>query len=314
MLGSNMKRAVEASLDRIYQATNNKFVSLDVYWGGKTAGIVMNGGSAKIMFPNVDDTKQVPDNKFHDLLGYAIHELGHAWFTNDKPWDEARRQHGSFVGSLINGLEDPRIERKVIESGYAPNGRVLFERLCNSILLEDGYVEPDDLKNVPFLLAIEGRRLNGYSLICSSIVERSPWRSDIEWALNAAHVAKDTAEIVRIAIELNKRLQEAQQPNQPDKPEQTGQPGQPGQPGQGGQPGDQQGDQPGQPGEGNKPGDKPGKTKGNKPGKGKGKGEGRPVEPDDFINRGLADHVYPNEDGRLIVGKVIYQKFPWEHK
>jgi hypothetical protein len=312
MLGSNMKRAVEASLDRIYQATNNKFVSLDVYWGGKTAGIVMNGGSAKIMFPNVDDTKQVPDNKFHDLLGYAIHELGHAWFTNDKPWDEARRQHGAFVGSLINGLEDPRIERRVIESGYAPNGRVLFERLCNSILLEDGYVEPDDLKNVPFLLAIEGRRLNGYSLICPSIVERSPWRSDIEWALNAAHVAKDTAEIVRIAIELNRRLQKAQQPNQPDKPEQPDQPGQGGQPGQPGdqpgQEGDQPGDQPGQPDD--QPGDKRRKRKI----KGKGKDEARPVEPDDFINRGLADHVYPEEDGTLIVGKVVYQKFPWEHK
>jgi len=310
MLGANMKRAVEASLDRIYQATGNRFESLEVYWGGKTAGIILTGGSAKILFPNVDDTKQIPDSKFHDLLGYAIHELGHAWFTTNRPWDDARRSHGSFVNSLINGLEDPRIEQKVIDSGFAPNGRVLFERLCNSVLSTEGYVEADDFKNIPFVLAIEGRRLNGYSLVCKSVLPRSPWRTDLEWALNEARKARSTAEIVLIAIELNRRLQRAKdQPQDQPEDQPQDQPGQPDKPGQPGQPGN--GDKPGdKPGEGNS--DKPSNKPGKKSGKGKGNEEGRSVEPDDFINREFQEHVYENENGALIVGKVVYHKFPWE--
>jgi hypothetical protein len=202
-------------------------------WTGRTAGIIFHrnpfGCNAKVLFPAIDETSQIPNDTFNNLIGYALHELGHAWFTDNKPWDDARNRHGHFVSNLINGLEDPRIERKVIESGRAPNSRALFENLLNSVLKRDGYVEADDKKNIPFLLAVEGRRLNGYQVNVPNIINDSPWAKHLHWALKRASQAKDTATIVKIAIELFKRIKEQEQEEkqkekekgqgQPDKPQ-----------------------------------------------------------------------------------------------
>ena len=178
MLGFKIKRGVEASVERIFKATGSEFDKLTFNWSGQTAAVSFSKRSgavtARVIFPNIDDNKQIPDSVHHDLVGYAVHELGHIWFTDNDPWDAARHTHGAFVGSLINGLEDPRIERFVIESGHVPNARVLFNHVVNSVLLKSGYVEPDDFKNIPFTLAIEGRRLNGYNIPFPSVLPDSP--------------------------------------------------------------------------------------------------------------------------------------------
>jgi len=215
MLGLNVKRGVATTLERVFNASGEEMGELEILWSGKTAGIIFDKRygvtNAKVIFPSVDEKSDIPQTMFNNLIGYALHELGHAWYTDNKPWDRARNEFGSFVGSLINGLEDPRIERCVIESGRAPNARALFENLVNSILTKDGYVEPDDKKNIPFLLAIEGRRMNGYNICADSIVDASPWKKDIKWALKRANKAKDTAGIVKIAVELFKRLTEKEE-------------------------------------------------------------------------------------------------------
>lgn len=329
MLGINVKRGVESTLERVFNNTGRQFDTLSFLWTGKTAGVVTErfGGAieAKVIFPNIDETKDVPNKVFTDLIGYALHELGHVWFTDDEPWHIARDNHGEFVSNLINGLEDPRIERRVIESGYAPNSRSLFEGLIDSVLERDGYVEPDDLKNVPFLLAIEGRRLNGYPIRFPSIVDASPWAVDLHWALTEANRASNTQKIAEIAIELHKRLQQAQPKRKKDDKDgkQDGQPGKDGKQGdQGGQEG-QPGGQPGQPGEqpgeepsdqGNQPGgkgDKSGDKPGDKPGK-KGKGtEPREVEPRSFIEDRLAPHQSTADQGdhpRPSVSKPVIEE------
>lgn len=220
MLGIDVKRGVASTLERVFNASGNRFSKLEILWSGKTAGIIHRrvgeAVNAKVLFPTLDETKVVPKETFNNLIGYALHELGHAWFTDNEPWDKAREKHGSFVSNLINGLEDPRIERLVIESGRAPNARVLFENLVNSILKRDGYVKPDDKRNIPFLLAVEGRRLNGYAIIEPSIVDASPWAADIRWALRKAQTAKNTSAIVKIAVELFKRIREQEQPKPED--------------------------------------------------------------------------------------------------
>lgn len=223
MLGIDVKRGVASTLERVFNASGNRFSKLEILWSGKTAGIIHRrvgeAVNAKVLFPTLDETKVVPKETFNNLIGYALHELGHAWFTDNEPWDKAREKHGSFVSNLINGLEDPRIERLVIESGRAPNARVLFENLVNSILKRDGYVKPDDKRNIPFLLAVEGRRLNGYAIIEPSIVDASPWAADIRWALRKAQTAKNTSAIVKIAVELFKRIREQEQPKPQDQPQ-----------------------------------------------------------------------------------------------
>ena len=333
LLGIDVKRGVASTLERVFNRTGNRFEKLEILWSGKTAGIIFKrspfGVNAKVLFPNIDETKRIPHDVFNNLIGYALHELGHAWFTNNAPWDNAREKHGKFVNNLINGLEDPRIEKLVIESGRAPNSRALFENLLNSVLKRDGYVQPDDKKNIPFLLAVEGRRLNGYNVCVPSIVNDSPYRDDIRWALKRAHVAKSTDAIVKIAIELFNRLREhgkdeGQGDGQQDGQQQDGQDGQQdgnkpdgkqdgqgdkqdgqqdGQPSQGGQPNDEQG-QDGEPSDGkqsadgNQDGEQSGEQSDEQSEDGKngsGKADesfngGRDVEPSGFIEDSLGSY------------------------
>jgi hypothetical protein len=353
MLAINAKRGVESTVERVFGSTGNAFSKLQVLWTGSTAGIIFsrngNAVDAKIVFPAIDEGAEMKRSTFNNLIGYAIHELGHAWFTTNQPWDQARNEYGQFVGNLINGLEDPRIERKVIESGYAPNAKALFEELLNSILKKNGYVDADDLKNVPFLLAVEGRRLNGYHIDAPSITDLAPWSADLHWALAEAQVAPNTYRIAEIAIELFKRLkdfepepkgdgeeegdddQDGDQDGDGDKP--TDGDGDKGGDG-GGKPtdkptdgdGDQDGDKGGQGGEkGSEGGDQPtdggeptdenkSSEEGNKNGGGKEFAGGRNVEPSEFIEGELKDQkssLSTRLDNRPSSAKPTYATFEW---
>ena len=342
MLAINAKRGVESTLERVFKNAGGRFDRLNFVWSGTTAGIIFERGQhgvdAKILFPAINEASDIPRAKFNNLIGYALHELGHAWFTDNDPWDNARREHGGFVANLINGLEDPRIELKVIESGYAPNSRALFEDLINSVLAKNGHVDADDIKNVPFLLAIEGRRLNGYHINVPSIIDDAPWASDLHWALGEAQLATNTQRIAEIAIELYKRLQQETQGDKPtDKPEPPddqeppvgGQPCDDGEPteggdqpsdeqGDGGEGGDQGGDQGGEEGGegGDKPTDKPSDKPSDKPTKGRGKSDfegGRDPEPSDFIEGELADSDVQSGGDIPNVAKPKFAKFIWEN-
>ncbi|MFZ4599698.1 MAG: hypothetical protein ACOYNN_13720 [Terrimicrobiaceae bacterium] len=337
MLAINAKRGVESTLERVFKNAGGRFDRLNFVWSGTTAGIIFERGQhgvdAKILFPAINEASDIPRAKFNNLIGYALHELGHAWFTDNDPWDDARREHGGFVANLINGLEDPRIELKVIESGYAPNSRALFEDLTNSVLAKNGYVEADDLKNVPFLLAIEGRRLNGYHINVPSIIDDAPWASDLHWALGEAQLATNTQRIAEIAIELYKRLQQDEEggggkgDKPTDEPEgeegeegdggegdtQGDKPTDDGEGGEGGEGGDQGGDQGGDEG-GDKPTDKPSDKPSDKPTKGRGKSDfegGRDPEPSDFIEGELADSDVQSGGDIPNVAKPKFAKFTW---
>ena len=333
MLAIHAKRGVESTLERIFKNTGRAFDRLEFLWSGTTAGISFerNGSAlhAKVIFPAINEVAQVSRERFNNLIAYAVHELGHAWFTDNQPWDVARREHGGFVSNLINGLEDPRIERKVIESGYAPNSKALFEDLINSVLGKDGYVDALDIKNVPFLLAVEGRRLNGYAINVPSIVNDAPWSADLHWALAQAQSARNTQQIVDVALELYKRLQHAPEPNEPptepptDPSDEEGD--EQGGDGRGkkndkptdgdGDGDDGQGDKPTD-GEGDKPSDQGGDKPNDKPNKGRGKSDfegGRDVEPSDFIEREMKDESFTVDSGkaRPSVGKPKYAIFEW---
>ena len=339
MLAINAKRGVESTLERVFKNAGGRFDTLEFVWSGSTAGIIFEriGATikAKILFPAINEASDIPRAKFNNLIGYALHELGHAWFTDNDPWDDARREHGGFVANLINGLEDPRIELKVIESGYAPNSRALFEDLTNSVLAKNGYVEADDLKNVPFLLAIEGRRLNGYHINVPSIIDDAPWASDLHWALGEAQLATNTQRIAEIAIELYKRLQQDEEggggngDKPTDKPEpDDGEEREGGEKGEGGtqgekptDKGDDQGDDKGGDegddrgcDEGGKDGDKPTDKPSDKPTKGRGKSDfegGRDPEPSDFIEGELADSDVRSGGDIPNVAKPQFAKFTW---
>ena len=213
MLGMDVKRGITATCERVFIASGNRFENLKVLWGGKTACINYSKDregavTATIVLPNIDESVHIPQTQFNNSIGFVLHELGHAWFTTNKPWDDAVTTHkdGKYIGSLINGLEDPRIEQCVIDSGYAPNSAPLFHALINSMLAKNGY--PDELtkQSLPFILAVEGRRLNGYTINVPDLVSTSIYAHEINRALQLAKKAKSTREVVTIAENLYDEL------------------------------------------------------------------------------------------------------------
>ena len=175
----------------IKQEVSKQLGGYPIDWHGQSAVVV----GSQIVLPAIDDDLDYPDGIYRQMLGYGFHELGHLRYTDHDPWDWAVHNHGRFLGGLINGLEDLRIEQVMIRSGV------------DQTLFEDGYVEPDDRHNIGFVLAVEGRRLNGYRLACKSILDESPWASPIWWALKKIRSARSTGEVVTIALRLHRRLQ-----------------------------------------------------------------------------------------------------------
>ena len=335
MLGINAKRAIESTFERVFKSTGGRFESVTVVWGGSTAGVKYStyDHTCNLLLPPIDDLAEINQQQLNQFIGYALHELGHCWFTQNAPWDAARAQGGQFLSNLINGLEDPRIEQAVIASGYAGNAAALFESLTNAVLTRDGYVHPDDIRNVPFQLAIEGRRLNGYRICVPPVWEDSIYRLAIGRALADAHKATSTAEIVEIAQRLLADLQQQQQQQQQEQQQEQQQAGddqagddqagdQSGDQGgdqsgdqagdqagdrggdqSGGQSGDQAGDQSGDQSDGQAGDQQGGDQQGGEDGEGIGHsssfGDERAVEPHDFIKSSFGELIKQHDRPRL---------------
>jgi hypothetical protein len=316
MLGSDFKRGVATTLERVFNASDWTFSELTFQWCGKGASVYFNEVGprtllARFTFPNVDDNKVIPKKTLPKFIAMALHELGHAWFTNNGPWDKHR--DNPTLCRLINGLEDPRIERMVIESGIAANAAPLFENLINE-MMGGTYCKPNDFQNIAFQLAVEGRRMNGYRIALPPVYTKSRYRVPIQWALDEAHKAQSTAEIVKIAVELLARLNALKPPSNqsPDGPGPK--------PGPGDAPSEGPSDGPGDEGEGegedegDKPADGPAKgdEKGDGPASGKGAGGERPIEPD--LADELKEHACTADDYTprpTWKTPTIYQ-FTWE--
>lgn len=302
MQGIDVKRGVSATMERVVAAAGDHFYKLEVIWAGNSAGIKFDksykGIDAKVFFPAIDDHAQIDRSTFNNLIGYALHEgLGHAMFTDNDPWDRARKDHGAFLHQLINGLEDPRIERCAIESGFAPNSKMLFEDLLNSVL-KDGYVEPEDIKNIPFLCAVEGRRLNGYQVCVPSIIDQSPLAAQIHQALKSARASRDTAGVVEAALELFKAIQ-SHQKKQQQKQKRQQKKAEP-----------QQGDKTEAD---TQPSDDQNKSTTDDSGGSKGHSDlsgGKPVEPTEYINEKLTQHQ-PLFKNSKAIGLPRIATFEW---
>jgi hypothetical protein len=296
MLGVEVKRSTVATFERINAQQDLNIIR--VLWQGNTAGVIREKEGIVLMFPDLDDTAEFPRAMLQKLVGYAAHELGHLWFTDRAPWDAAIDTHGAYLGHLINGLEDPRIERKVYESGRVPNSRNLFEHLINEVT--NGEYDPNDVVNYPFFLAVDGRRLNGYPINVAPILERSIHAEPLLRAVNAAHKAGSTDEIVKIAIDLLKEINPPNQDHLDGQTQETLDDGSDRGDGEFEGEDDGEGD-----GEGEEKGDK---QKGTSSGKGREKAI--PVEISMHMETEpcKADKVVK----RPAIGKPIDYKFPWE--
>ena len=73
MLGLDVKRGVATTLERVFHTSGKQFNKLDVLWTGRTAGIIFEsnwqgGINAKVIFPSIDETAQIPKDVFNNFV------------------------------------------------------------------------------------------------------------------------------------------------------------------------------------------------------------------------------------------------------
>jgi hypothetical protein len=210
MLGIQAKGAAISVLEKIWSVSGQKASQLSVVFAGKNAKVGMTKGSdgklyAKVNLPAIDETAIIEASLFNNIIGFVLHELGHALYSEQIMQDKSKKD-SEFLFKLVNGMEDSRIERKVIDSGIAGNSKSLFEGLINSMVESKGVPDPSMKENIPALLAIEGRRLNGIAIIVPSTIKESPYKEAIEDSLEELQGAKNTNDVIKIAHTLYERI------------------------------------------------------------------------------------------------------------
>ena len=213
MKGTVAKAELTALFKEVWRSSGNKIKRLDVRFAGQGAGIRFRRRrrklSATVLLPALNNTDDVSQELFNDLTGYVLHEVGHALFTDSDPWDDAAREHGNVLGSIINGLEDSRIEMEIIRSGYADNAQARFVQLTNRTF-QNGF-DIDMVENVSAVLAVEGRRWNGYELTVPDLLSDNQWGPEIVRALLDSRSCECTADVVKVATELWLKIKEEQE-------------------------------------------------------------------------------------------------------
>lgn len=230
MKGIDAKRGIAATLERIWAMAKKDPKRLTILFGGRGARCSFEGEGrfmhARVQLPALDDIGEVSQSHFNDIIGFVLHEFGHTQYTKNEPWEKAVTERPELKDSklpfwFVNAMEDIRIEGLVIQSGLAGNAKALFEGLVDGQDVSD--VKFDIPENVPYVLAVEGRRLNNdYALTTRDLLAECPWADNVRSALVNLKHARSTADSVRIALDLYDLLFPDAIPDAPPPPRPRG--------------------------------------------------------------------------------------------
>lgn len=221
MKGIETKRAVTTTLEKIWQASGRQPADMTIIFAGKTAVLTRERKRGrdiiKINMPAIDETGDIDNSLFSNLIGFSLHELAFAWFDPDLDLQMASAGDKS-VYAYACALQDVRVEQELIESGYAGNARALLENLLNSTLAGQPELDNTYKQNVPAIISIEGKRGNGYTLTRPDTLSGSPWEEAIAKALKALSVAKTTKTVLMIAQALYEDIGDIDHDDPPPPP------------------------------------------------------------------------------------------------
>ena len=243
--GSAVKAAVATVLQKTWSAAkvSGKLSDLTVTFSGQAAYMskVHNssmGLSIRVVLPDLDDNRLYSDKEVNRIVAMALHELAHGYFTDDRAWESVldsnldcnrEKQHG--LHRCINAMEDVRIERQLIDSGFAAGSGSLLPVLLQH-MVKDATVETFKLiANVPFAICVNGR---GYGVSVSHLLTK--WVDLIDEFSIRSRSTRSTAEAAALGLELFLRLQQQKEEQKKEERQQKQGKGQ--EQGQDGQDGD----------------------------------------------------------------------------
>lgn len=203
--------AMESNLKAILAMCNVRVASLEcrVDADTGTASITHhqtpNGLLIRVFFPALKTTHRLTKQELDRWTGYFIHEICHALHTDEMAWIKACR---AGLNALVNGMEDVRIERKMIRSATVDNAKERLVELLDYVAnrpAPKGAQEynPNDMRSLPWTLAIIGRvKLNGYAIQAGhkAYAKLNPaMRRLVDSALAKLDKAKNTTDVLAIA-------------------------------------------------------------------------------------------------------------------
>jgi Mg-chelatase subunit ChlD len=210
--------AMESNLKAILAMFNVRVKSLRCVIDGNsgTASIrhykQSDGLIAMVYFPALKSTQRLAKQELDRWTGYFIHEICHGIWTDEAQWMIACREG---LHALVNGMEDVRIERKMIRSARVDNAKERLVELLDFIANREPpkgakAYDPNDAQSLPWTLAIIGRvKLNGYSIQAGhdayAKLSRS-MRRLVDGALVKLDKAQSTADVLAIARDIQASL------------------------------------------------------------------------------------------------------------
>ena len=178
---------------------------------------------ANISLPVRPATARLTQVEFEDWTSYILHEIGHPAFTDKSVWAQAV---AAGLGSLVNALEDVRMEKAVIACDAIPNAKRVLSRLLDRKVAEaraNGW-KPNSRREFPWTVAVLGRAANGYDIDASwarqQLIPGSTVSKLVDWVLPELDGCASTLDVLELAKRIEKVLAE------PKKPQPQGQQGQ----------------------------------------------------------------------------------------
>ena len=186
--------------------------------------------SLRVVLPDLDDHRGYGDQEVDRVVAMALHELAHGFFTDDFAWDRVLDENYPInnlsynsakrhrLHRCINAIEDVRIERRLIDSGYAAGSGsllpVLLQHMCKTADVGTFKL----IENVPFAVCIEGR---GYGVSVSHLLTK--WVDLIDEFSIRSRSTRSTEEAASLGLELFMRLEQKEKEQKQEQEQKQGQ-------------------------------------------------------------------------------------------
>ena len=243
--GNAIKAAIKTTLQMTWAAAKQtrRLDNLVVRFAGTGASMTRHNYDISIHLPDFLGSKAYSDAHADRIVAMALHEIGHGFFTIDAAWDSVVCANGGdpLLHRCINAFEDVRMERALIDSGFAVGARKLLPVLLAHMTKDVKPETFDDKSNIPFAICVNGR---GYGIDVLPLVRDPVFVAIIEQGIARCAALRSTADAAAAGLWLWRLLKQldAAPPDEPN--DEQGEDGEQGEdePTEGGEKGDGEGE------------------------------------------------------------------------